>query len=140
TLYVWNTALGSLNALGDVDFIDNPHSKVGYAVVNGLLFFSGDDYLWVSDGAKAGTHQVLDASGFPLGLPYGIQAFAGGVYCTASSGIYQTDGTQAGTLRVLSLFEPNDFEPHELVAAGPRLFFRKWDPAIGTELWALEAN
>jgi hypothetical protein len=35
---------------------------------------------------------------------------------------------------------PGESTFHELVAAGPRLFFRKWDPATGAELWALEAN
>ncbi len=38
------------------------------------------------------------------------------------------------------LTAPVESQFHELVAAGPRLFFRKWDPATGAELWALEAK
>ncbi|PYQ66791.1 MAG: hypothetical protein DMF53_02880, partial [Acidobacteria bacterium] len=115
---------------------------------NGRLFFAsaagqGAPYLWMSDGTAAGTLQLLDRGGRGIRDPYFLRSFAGQIFFTVGGegALYQTDGTQAGTFKVLDLREPL-FGPSvfELVPAGPRLFFRKWDRDHGSELWALEAE
>lgn len=143
-LFVWDGTPGGLSLLADIGIPVDSRDPSGL-VANGTLYFTGRnnsrvDTLWVSDGTVAGTRQVVDASGMPIFDPHFFQAFAGSVYFTTEFNLYQTDGTTAGTLPLLKINAPSEIMPHELVAAGPRLFFRKWDPATGAELWALEAN
>ncbi len=142
-LYVWDGTPGSLHHLGDLWITEEFFNPVPGVVSNGVLYFSGHDFennLWVSDGTEAGTRKVLDASGNPVPEPHYFQTFAGGVYFTNQDSLFRTDGTAAGTQSLAMLFAPGESGFHELVAAGPRLFFRKWERTTGTELWALEAN
>ncbi len=109
----------------------------------GVLYFRSakDQSLWKSDGTAAGTVQLPGADGLPVLMPEAFQSFAGRVFFTSPRGgiLFQTDGTPAGTVKVLDLRETG-FESFELAATPARLFFCKWDPATGSELWALEAQ
>ena len=79
-------------------------------VVNGILYFAGDDgvhgsALWRSDGTEAGTTMVKD---FGPGSSLYLQPTSGGtLYFTASLGpspipneLWRSDGTEAGTTLV----------------------------------------
>ncbi len=144
-LFVWDGTPGGLRHVSNVAINEDFFNPAGGVISNGILYFSGRDSsfqnnLWVSDGTEAGTRQVLDTSGNPISEPHYFQTLSGGVYFTNRDKLFQTDGTATGTVILTRLAAPGEFVFHELVASGPRLFFRKWDPATGAELWALEAN
>ncbi len=137
------TAAGT-SKVADVNV--DPYNFTTPVFFNGQLFFDhliGGSLpaLWASDGTAAGTLQLLSPQARPFSVPCFFRPFAGKVFFTThgEGALYQTDGTPAGTLKVLDLREPFDFTTYfELVPAGPRLFFRKWDRDHGSELWALE--
>ncbi|HKI00721.1 MAG TPA: ELWxxDGT repeat protein [Thermoanaerobaculia bacterium] len=114
------------------------------AVFNGRLLFAstGDQVLWASDGTEEGTDPLLNADGMEICEPESYRVLAGQLYFTTAQegGLYQTDGTPPGTSRILELSAPAEAASFELVPAGPRLLFRKWDRLTGSELWALEAE
>lgn len=127
-------------------FFDDFDHSVTPAFSNGQLLFNNPDNggsPWKSDGTAAGTGPLLDRDGHTILDPYYFRPFAGQIFFTArgKGALYQTDGTQAGTFKVLDLSSSfYDASVFELVSAGPRLFFRKWDRDHGSELWALEAE
>jgi ELWxxDGT repeat protein len=139
-LFLWDGSPGGLRHISDAGFLPDPAGQSVPVVSAGILYFSGGFNLWRSDGTEAGTFEVRDQSGVPIDEPEFFQAFAGSVFFTTRQNLYQTDGTSAGTSAILGLSSPVELRPQELIKAGPRLFFSKWDPATGSELWALEAN
>ncbi len=144
-LWVWDGTPEGAHRISDVVFAQDPFGQSKPVVAGGTLYFLGFQpssgfTLWKSDGTEAGTGQVFDSSGSPIFEAGYFQAFSGRVFFTTRQSLFQTDGTAAGTFPILELTSPLDSIFQELVSTGPRLFFRKWDPTTGTELWALEEN
>ncbi len=112
------------------------------AALSDRIFFAsiGDQVLWTSDGTEEGTAPLLTANGMQICEPESYQVFAGRLIFSAEGGLYESDGTEAGTAKVLDLAAPSDASFFEVVPAGSRLVFRKWDRLTGSELWALEAE
>ncbi len=114
-----------------------------------LAFFTADDgttgrELWVSDGTARGTRQVADlvpgaGSSFPRDLVaagdavYFFAANPPGSAGAAGEGLYKSDGTRRGTVRVSDLAGVSQARSLE-VAAG-KLFFVAYRRETGTELW-----
>ncbi|MCL4266140.1 MAG: hypothetical protein KJ069_23220 [Anaerolineae bacterium] len=116
-------------------------------VFEGMLYFSADDVahgreLWKSDGTEAGTIMVKDmnANEFHRGNtdasePYGFVEMNGALYFIADDGsgdgLWKTDGTEAGTVRIGSI---NAFRKPAVV--GNTLFFVGYEPPFyDDELW-----
>jgi len=107
--------------------------------VNGTLFFTADDgehgqELWKSDGTLEGTVQVKDLSpGWSGGRPSLLTQFEGALYfhayASGSSGLFKSNGTEAGTRLVM------DMTPYEMTVVGQSLFLNAYDSAGGYELW-----
>jgi large repetitive protein len=140
---------GGTHQISDLRPASNtPFDPTTPVALDGTVYFSAsirgsaDDTLWKSDGTQAGTVQVLDRAGLPVSRPEFFLVFAGKVFLlTENEGkIFQTDGTAAGTFPVLDVGGPLGAGFPELVRAGSRLFFDKWDRETGIELWALEEN
>jgi ELWxxDGT repeat protein len=119
--------------------------RFGLAIAfNGELYFrSGyDATFWKSDGTAAGTAALPDRDGQPILDPGSFQIFAGRLFFTAivdhAAALFRSDGTSAGTSKLLELSRSHS--SHELAVAGSHLFFQKWDPATGAELWVLDAE
>ncbi len=105
-------------------------------VWNGRLVFLGtDDQLYTTDGTGAGTEALRKANGEPITSVYGFALVAGRLAYTAFDGIWETDGTPAGTVRRLA---PHEGLPGgEFLPAAGRVFFPFYEAANGTEIWAL---
>ncbi|MFL6291921.1 MAG: ELWxxDGT repeat protein [Thermoanaerobaculia bacterium] len=92
--------------------------------------------LWVTDGTAAGTRQVLDRDGATL-VPVWLEVLGDhlviAVQAGSDWGIWQSDGTPAGTFRL----EPRVFPTADPARAGDRIFFPGYDPVRGSELWAV---
>ncbi len=144
--WIWDGPSAAPRRLGETGIVPDPSGRSDPALAAGTLYFQGfqpgfGSTLWKSDGTPEGTVQVLDREGQPIFFPEFFQPFAGRVFFTTDRGdLYQTDGTPGGTFPLLSLAEPRNIAAFELVRAGSRLFFPKWDRATGVELWALEEN
>jgi ELWxxDGT repeat protein len=99
-----------------------------------LAFFTADDGVhgrepWVTDGTEAGTRLLLDL--LP-GLTSSSPSFAvlDGLYMFAPDGLWTTDGTTSGTIRIKSFSSPRG-----LAVAGSLMFFAATSPTAGYELW-----
>jgi ELWxxDGT repeat protein len=99
--------------------------------------------LFVSNGTAEGTAPMLDAGGLPIENPSAVRVFGGRLTFAAAHGgedaLWQSDGTPAGTAPIFTL-GPAYFGPHEMAAAGSRLYFSAVDHDHGEELWALPAE
>jgi ELWxxDGT repeat protein len=111
-------------------------------ILNGQIFFAktGDQVLWTSDGTEEGTFPLRTAEGMEICEPESFVLFGGLMLFSAEGELYTSDGTQEGTHKILGLAAPNEVEVFELMHAGARLLFRKWDRFTGSELWALEED
>ena len=103
--------------------------------------------LWESDGTEAGTKLLKDivegpASSTPTFLvSAGSKAYFSTSYSTSSSGgtsngIWVTDGTTAGTVKLSNAGN----EPYPLSAVGNTLYFSATLPATGRELWKTDGT
>ncbi|HMP73285.1 MAG TPA: hypothetical protein PKE55_08485 [Kiritimatiellia bacterium] len=127
-------------------------------VFNGRLYFAADDgggahgkELWTSDGTQEGTYMVRDL--FPghfrqAGItypnssdPHYCTPCGDLLYFTAIDGyrreLWATDGTAAGTRRVLNISKP-DASP--IVASGSNLYFRGSTASHGVEPWVWDGE
>ncbi len=115
--------------------------------VNGTLFFvalGGQGYeLWKSDGTEAGTMRVKDLRPGWTGDYFYLLTNVDGVLFfvvdqRAASGfvyeLWRSDGTEAGTFRVLQT-APGAVAPRELANANGTLLFAGDNVANGLELW-----
>ena len=119
-----------------------------------LAFFGADDgttgrELWVSDGTSRGTREVADlVPGAAGSSPRGLVAAGDAVYFFAANppgsagaageGLYKSDGTRRGTVRVSDLSGAS--EARALEVAGGKLFFVAFRLETGTELWVTEGT
>ncbi|HEY7213813.1 MAG TPA: ELWxxDGT repeat protein [Thermoanaerobaculia bacterium] len=111
----------------------------------------GSGAFWVSDGTAAGTKLVADLypDHEPFNPPY-IPAFAeaGGLLYfvveivdgNGSFELWRTDGTAAGTVRLLPEGEAQLTPFTGLAALGNRVFFAASDGASGSELWVSDGT
>src|SRR5262245_33730906 len=127
----------------DIETSTGDGSPGGFTVSGGSLFFSAADgiegpfgsELWKTDGTTGGTVLVKDIVPGPQGSgPGSLTDVQGTLFFTAISGsfrqVWTSDGTDAGTLQL-----GGGFEPQELAAVGPSLFFTSFDGASCYELW-----
>ncbi|OJH35074.1 hypothetical protein BON30_40900 [Cystobacter ferrugineus] len=128
-----------------------PHSLT--SVGSGLVFVAYEDThgweLWRTDGTQAGTRLLVDLlPGPPGGMRprnadslvdiFGLEdqglALFTGVDMAGGAELWRTDGTVAGTFRMLDLVPgPDSSEPHSFARLGDRLFFMAGDKAHGRE-------
>jgi ELWxxDGT repeat protein len=111
--------------------------------VGGVLYFVAADghadLLWRTDGTAAGTYPLLGRDGKTIPAPYVLTVFDGKLYFIAQdvgATLWQSDGTPQGTVPLRQL-DPGQPGTLSLAVAGSRLFFRAFDPATGSELWAI---
>ncbi len=102
------------------------------------------DELWATDGTPAGTALVADLNDdVPGSNPTALSAAKGLVYFLAQDGsngidgnsLWRTDGTEAGTMRLISGSPDEGIWIGSLITAGNRAYFTMADRAHGTELW-----
>lgn len=141
-LWVSDGTAAGTRLLVDVLIQPDVRSIQAPAALGDRLFFAsiGDQVLWTSDGTEEGTEPLLTANGMQICEPESYRVFAGRLIFSAEGGLYESDGTGPGTAKILDLAAPSDASFFEVVPAGPRLLFRKWDRLTGSELWALEAE
>lgn len=116
--------------------IDNAMSEM--ANVNGTLFFSANSgvgrELWKTDGTEAGTVLVKDInpstthwSGPSGSNPSWLTEYQGYLYFTAiadhSYGLWRSDGTAAGTVRLEDPWPDLSYNPAQLINHGGLLYF-----------------
>ncbi|MEP7010689.1 MAG: hypothetical protein ABJC13_10230 [Acidobacteriota bacterium] len=101
---------------------------------NRVVYFGEDGRLYMTDGTAVGTRTQK----FPNGRLVAASAVAvlgGRLAFAADTGIWDTDGTPAGTKRRLPLYSSAVLR--DFVRSGERIFFPWYDAEAGTELWAL---
>ncbi|HEX5716948.1 MAG TPA: ELWxxDGT repeat protein, partial [Thermoanaerobaculia bacterium] len=125
-------------------------SDLGGSFVSGLrafgdsaVFFANDGVhgyeLWRSHGPGPGASLILDRipGGQPQFSPGGLEGEAAGDdFFFLSSGLWRTDGTKAGTLRLLEAKS----ELCCLRAVGGSIFFAADDEIHGEELWTSDGT
>jgi ELWxxDGT repeat protein len=150
---VWRsdgTAGGTFLIKDDGEFGTAPTTAPGgYAVArDGRVYFTSSAPfgigVWVSDGTRAGTRELLQphANGAP---PHDFAASpAGGVYFNASdvgnyffSRLWQSDGTPQGTRPVGWDTPDAPGRPADLVPLGDAVLFAGTEAAVGRELFKL---
>ena len=138
---------------GTVPVTDITHNLFppGLAVFNGALYFSGYDVahnteLWKSDGIPetlgGTTSMVKDINPNPStgSYPWFPIVFGGDLYFTADDGthgreLWESDGTETGTVMVKDINLSGDGSPEHLSALGGSLYFAANDGYHGVELW-----
>jgi ELWxxDGT repeat protein len=116
-----------------------------WAVFQDRLYFAATDRVplsvWVTDGTEAGTGPLLDRDGHEILYPNRF-AVAGDrlVFTTEESGVplWESDGTPAGTFRLIPATDPHSTVLGGLIQAGSRVFFPNYSREAGVELWAVE--
>jgi ELWxxDGT repeat protein len=114
-----------------------PANKVLY---KNQMLFSADDgtngrELWTTDGTVAGTHLLKDINpGIASSSPSYFVTMGNVVYFSATGGIWKTDGTPAGTVKVSSVPARN------LAVAGSQLFFEGFTSETSWEPWVSDGT
>jgi ELWxxDGT repeat protein len=138
----------------------------GFTNFNGTLFFTANDgtngyELWKSDGTAEGTSLVADINPnmtvpYPSAASRGsypqdltnvsgtlfFQADENGYSYDSGIGLWKSDGTPGGTMRVTEFSNTGRYDNieftsvlNELTNVGGTLFFRAFDDTNGFELW-----
>ncbi len=97
-----------------------------------LVYRAEDDTLYSTDGTEAGTTRLTYPDGSTVENVQSYTVLGGHLAFATALGIWDTDGTAAGTVRRLRTPGNGNF-----VRAGERIFFPRYDAETGTELWAL---
>jgi ELWxxDGT repeat protein len=109
-------------------------------VYKNRMLFSADDgtngrELWTTDGTAGGTRLLKDINpGSASGNPAGFILFGDSVYFFAVGGLWKTDGTDAGTVKVASI------SGRSLAVSGSQLFFEGFTSATSWELWVSDGS
>jgi len=104
------------------------------------LLFSADDgtngrELWTSDGTAAGTRMVKDLNpGSASSNPTAFVLFGDNVYFSATGGLWKTDGTDTGTVKIASV------TPRNPVVSGSQFFFEGFTSTTNWELWVSDGS
>ena len=106
-------------------------SRSATAVLNGIAYFaedpqSGSGRLWRSDGTAEGTRLVaptVRVESFSIAELNGALYFIGRLDGENSPGLFRTDGTPEGTVRVAGLPQSPGGYPYMLTAVGDTLYF-----------------
>jgi len=135
---------GTAAATKRISAAHDSFALAGLQTLNGIVYFPGEDgttaALWRTDGTEAGTFPLRDKNGATVHIPPAMTVFDGRLYfITPDIGatLWQSDGTAEGTFPLREL-EPGQHTSLALGVAGSRLFFRAFDPATGSELWAID--
>jgi ELWxxDGT repeat protein len=134
----------------DINPGDGGSYPFGYTWALGKLFFIANDglngpELWVTDGTSAGTMMVKNINQATIIDNFNPEifiAYKGAIYFNAysksnylASGLWKSDGTEAGTvlvkesLRITQMMELNN-----------KLVFSAWDSTNGDELWTSDGT
>lgn len=150
-LFLWNTWIpgqnGSLwvsdgTAAGTrgISPAARPNTSVEPVLLDGIVYFfgwtNGFTTLWRSDGTETGTFQILreEDTGYTSLSPSPLASVGGLLFFDRFGSLWRSDGTTAGTAKV------RDRVGSPLSVLGPRVFFPAYDPATGTELWAIDTR
>ncbi len=131
-------------------------TATAFAVLNGILYFSGNDGSSGpeparSDGTAAGTYVITDLNlGTTGSAPGSLLTWSGRVYMQATNGatgaeLFATDGTAGGTVLVKDVRTGTlGSSPTNFTAASAGLFFTANEgttaPETGTELWITDGT
>jgi ELWxxDGT repeat protein len=124
--------------------IGMPADGAAWIVSGGRLFYNAlkpfqPSTIWTSDGTQAGTGPLIGPFGFEIlgALDYAPLGDRVVFNTDFGRGLWITDGTPAGTVRVTEEgFEPFAFG--SLLSAGGRVFFPAHSPQTGVEPWVVE--
>ncbi|MCK5664677.1 MAG: hypothetical protein KAI17_14395 [Thiotrichaceae bacterium] len=152
------TSTVSLAALGPQLIKDiNPDGRsdiYSLSAGNGRLFFSAKDetnirQIWTSDGTAAGTVQMtdIDSSIYGIQLSYKIYLAVNNIYyfhlrrwSDNEYELWRSDGTVAGTFKLIDLPDVID-SGIRTVGAGGLYYFVPWsDKVYGRELWVSDGS
>jgi ELWxxDGT repeat protein len=133
------TAAGT-HLLTDINPGPTSSQALSRIVYKNRMLFSADDgtngrELWTTDGTAAGTRLLKDTNpGVASGNPGGFVIFGDGVYFVAVGGLWKTDGTESGTVKIASVPCRNP------AVSGSRLFFEGFTSAASWELWVSDGT
>ncbi|HXU30812.1 MAG TPA: hypothetical protein VN851_09575 [Thermoanaerobaculia bacterium] len=131
-LWMSDGTAGNTHVVGSVE----PSRNLSPVAFAGRLWFSDTSgFLWTTDGTAAGTLQAIDAEGDSIQVA-ALAVFGDRLAITAFNGVYESDGTPAGTRRI-ELPGPMSISSIHALAVGDRFFFPWNDSVHGPELWAL---
>lgn len=116
------------------------------AAVDHWMILVKDEYrnftLWRSDGTTAGTHPVRRYSGYlgdyPEIVAMGINVFFG-FQGSNRHQLWVSDGTDAGTIQILSLKQTGP-TIEALTPVGHLVYFRVFTTSAGVELWKTDGT
>lgn len=142
---VWRTdgtVAGTVKIAAASENLIGPPVSMGGLCYLGKILSSGATSLWRSDGGPfvqvrhvatnlAGSIKMLGSAG---SLVYFMYANATEV------AVWKSDGTQAGTSKVLALGSPDFVRISDPMAAGDHLFFSGTTEAGGNELWKTDGT
>lgn len=128
---LWKTNGTSAGTSEVISFAGTQADDPDFTVLGGSLYFETDDgthgpALWKTTGTASGTSMVW-ASGSATAVPTDLYVYNGNLYFTLNNpdsypnqgaGVYQTNGTAAGTVLLADYTNVNDF-----TAALGKLFF-----------------
>jgi ELWxxDGT repeat protein len=100
--------------------------------------FAGDK-LWCSDGTEAGTRQVNLRDTYPGGpVTPGLgkaAALNGHLYFMAGFGVWRSDGTDEGTVRIMGTGVNGSWEVFDFAATDDRIYAIRFTPSSNFEIW-----
>jgi ELWxxDGT repeat protein len=134
------TAAGT-RRIADIYTLSQSSAPGDRAVIDGKMIFAATDAvngreLWITDGTPAGTRFFKDlAPGPESSSPRAFAQFNGAFYFGTATGLWKTDGTEAGTVLVKAGVALNS-----LTVAGPRIFFYGYSEDAGREPWVSDGT